>query len=44
MKQLLEFSVLFSSLLRLGSLYVQEATPERQKWSFSGIIGQYDKE
>lgn len=44
MKQLLKFSVLSFSLLGLGSSYAQEATPERQEWSFSGITGQYDKE
>lgn len=44
MKQLLKFSVLSFSLLGLSSSYAQEARPERQEWSFSGITGQYDKE
>lgn len=43
MKQLLKISILSFSLLGLGSSYAQEATPERQEWSFSGINGQYDK-
>lgn len=44
MKQLVKFSVLCFSLLGLSPTYAQQATPERQEWSFSGINGQYDKE
>ncbi|WP_310572796.1 cytochrome c1 [Klebsiella sp. BIGb0407] len=44
MKQLLKFSMLCFALLGMNAACAQEATPERQEWSFSGINGQYDKE
>ncbi|WP_142501728.1 cytochrome c1 [Klebsiella sp. 2680] len=43
MKRLV-FSILCLSLLASGATGAKEAVPERKDWSFSGIVGQYDKQ